>query len=82
VACVDETNIPNSKKYNEATDVLVDPVFQTHLNEKLAHLTSELKSSLELAYKLARENIRTSRRRNKEYYDRKAKQRDFSIGDV
>jgi hypothetical protein len=41
VACLNETNIPNSKKYNEATDALVHPLFQAYLNEKLAHLTAK-----------------------------------------
>jgi hypothetical protein len=71
VACVKETVTPNCRNY-EATDVFLDPLFQTYLNEKLAHLTRELKSSLQLAYKIVRENIRMPRRRNKEYYDRKS----------
>jgi hypothetical protein len=47
VACVNERNIHNSKKYNEATDAFVDPLFKSYLNEKLAHLNREERRAIE-----------------------------------
>jgi hypothetical protein len=41
-----------------------------------------LKSSLKTAYKLVRQNIDKSYQSNKRHYDRKAKERTFSAGDV
>jgi hypothetical protein len=41
-----------------------------------------LKSSLKSAYKLVRQNIHNSYESNKRYYDRTAKERTFSVGDV
>jgi len=41
-----------------------------------------LKSSLNLAYKTFRRNIRKSNETNWEYYDRKAKERSFNVNDL
>jgi len=40
-----------------------------------------LKSSLNLAYKMVRRNIRKSNETNRQYYERKAKKRSFKVND-
>jgi len=39
-----------------------------------------LKANLRSVYKLGRENARKSHETNKRYYDRKARERNFSVG--
>jgi hypothetical protein len=60
-----------------------------HLSAKLppeiqgtenASRLKSLKASLELAYKVARENIRKAYHKNKGYYDRKSKHREIEAG--
>jgi hypothetical protein len=41
-----------------------------------------LKSSLNVAYKTVRRNIRKSNATNRQYYDRKAKKRSFEVNDM
>jgi hypothetical protein len=42
----------------------------------------QLQNSLQLAYRLARKNIRKSHSINKNYYDRKASEREFQKNDL
>jgi hypothetical protein len=55
---------------SEAKDTVIEPRLK------------KLRSSLQLAYKITRKNIRKTHAANKKYYDRKAETRDIKIGDV
>jgi hypothetical protein len=46
------------------------------------HRLEHLKSTLKSAYKMVRENSHKSHATNKRYYDRRAKERSFQIGDI
>ena len=50
-------------------------------NSEHAPRLENLKVNLRLAYKLAREHARKSHIRNKRYYDRRARDREFAVGD-
>jgi transposase InsO family protein len=47
-----------------------------------AHRLENLKSTLQLAYKIVRENNRKLHDTNKRYYDQKAKERSFQPGEI
>jgi hypothetical protein len=57
---------------------LMPDVRETEYAHRLKHLQSTLRS----AYKTVQENNRRSHATNKQYYDRRAKERSFQVGDV
>ena len=47
-----------------------------------AHRLEHLKSTLKPAYKMVRENSHKSHATNKQYYERRANERNFQTGDI
>jgi hypothetical protein len=51
-------------------------------NPDLDHRLENLRASLKSAYKLAAKMNRKAQQTNKRFYDRKAKERSFEVGDL
>lgn len=58
-----------------------DPVRTVESNETYSHYLTMLFDKLRDTQEIARENLRTAKMRSKKYYDRKARPREFKVGD-